>query len=77
MTMTLRQQIETAHEMGGKYEMGFWKFPSNEIAAAFKRRVAGLEWTDEMKAKADAALAAQREALKAEPPEFPLEPEGQ
>lgn len=72
MAMSFREQIMLAHELGGKYEVGYWKFPSDELAASFRRRVSGVEWTPEDRAKADKALEHYRNVLR----EVPMEPEG-
>lgn len=61
--MTYRQQIELAHELGAKYIVGRWKFPSDDAAATFRRRVSGMEWTEEQRQTADAALIERRKAL--------------
>lgn len=70
--LTYREQIKLAHELGGKYEMGYWKFPSDELAASFRRRVSGMEWTEEERAKANTALEHYRKVLR----DVPMEPEG-
>lgn len=75
MALSYRKQIELAHELGAKYEVGRWKFPSDEAAATFRRRVAGMEWTPEQKAAADEALR-QQHTLMANKTFIDMEPGG-
>jgi hypothetical protein len=70
--LSYREQIVLAHELGGKYEMGYWKFPSDELASTFRRRVSGVEWSQEDRTKADKALQQYRKVLR----DVPMEPEG-
>ena len=72
MALSSREQIVLAHELGGKYVMGYWKFPSDELTATFRRRVSGVEWTEQQRKDADKALEHYRNVLR----DVPLEPEG-
>jgi hypothetical protein len=72
MVMSYREQIALAHELGAKYEMGYWKFPTPELKATFQRRVSGVEWTPAEREKADKALEHYRNVLR----DVPMEPEG-
>lgn len=66
MALSYREQVALAHDLGGKYELGYWKFPSDELAATFRRRVSGLEWTPAQREAADKALLVHRNAMAAD-----------
>lgn len=75
MALTWSEEIRTAHDLGATFANGYWKFPTPEVAAQFKRIQSGLEWSPKQAAQAQAALVKQRdEFVKKQSAAAPMEP---